>query len=70
MVQFLPHARKRMRQRNISECEVRYCLQNPEVTYSDKKGNPIYVTHTSNGRRIKVVVLAGTDPTTILTVAD
>lgn len=39
----------------------------PEITYSDKKGNPILIGH-PDGRRIKVVMAKGSD--LVITVAD
>lgn len=69
MLIYKRHARKRMRQRSISETEVEYCLNNHDVSYHDKKGNPIYITETPNGRRIKVVV-AREDARVVITVGD
>lgn len=40
---YLPHARKRMRERLISDAEVESCLENYDISYTDKKGNPIYI---------------------------
>jgi len=44
-----------MRERNISRAEVEACLQSHDISYTDKKGNPVYVAHIGD-RRIKVVV--------------
>lgn len=63
------HARLRMRERNISEDEVESVLNEYHTSYTDKKGNPIYVGH-PNGRRIKVVVAAGSNPPHVITTAD
>ena len=54
-LQYLPHARRRMRQRGVSEAEVEACLQDYDISYQDKKGNPVYIANIS-GRRIKVIV--------------
>lgn len=54
-LQYLPHARRRMRQRGVSEAEVEACLQGYDISYQDKKGNPVYIANIS-GRRIKVIV--------------
>jgi len=44
-----------MQERAISEAEVESCLESYHTSYTDTKGNPIYIAHVS-GRRIKVVV--------------
>ncbi len=67
-IQYLPHARKRMRQRSISEAEVEACLQNHDILYQDKKGNPKYDAYVGN-RRIKVVVQKE-NPSVVITVED
>jgi hypothetical protein len=54
-LQYKRHARKRMRERNISKVEVEACLKGYYTSYTDKKGNPVYVADVE-GRRIKVVV--------------
>jgi hypothetical protein len=69
MLQYTNHARKRMRQRSITEAEIEYCLNNYDVSHADKKGNPIYRSTTPNGRSIKVVV-AKDNPDKIITVGD
>ena len=56
MLTYKNHARKRMRQRSISEAEVEYCLKNHDISYTDKKRNPIYIAYTHSNRRIKVIV--------------
>jgi len=56
MLKYTKHARKRMRQRSISEAEVEYCLNNHDIFCTDKKGNPKFRAETPNGRDIKVVV--------------
>lgn len=55
MLKYTSHARQRMKQRRISEAEVEACLQDHDLLYRDKKGNPKYDTYVE-GRRIKVVV--------------
>ena len=62
------HARKMMRLRRVSEVEVEACLQDHDILYTDKKGNPKYNTHIG-GRYIKVVV-SKDDPNFIITVED
>jgi len=60
-----------MTERAISEAEVQSCLENYDISYADKKGNPIYIANLATGRRIKVVVEAGSsDPIIVITVAD
>jgi hypothetical protein len=67
-IEYLPHARLRMKERSISESEVKECLDNWSTCYTDKKGNPIYKAAVK-GRGIKVVVTKE-NPTLIITVAD
>ena len=67
-LQYLPHARKRMRQRKISEAEVEACLQDHDILYLDKKGNPKYKTYVGD-RYIKVVVQKD-NPLVVITVED
>jgi len=62
------HARKRMRQRRISETEVESCLQNQEILYPDKKGNPKYEVRI--GERYIKVVVAKDNPNYVITVED
>ncbi len=69
MLIYKRHARERMRQRGVSEAEIEYCLNHHQISYTDKKGNPIYVAETPSGRRIKVVV-SKDEPNTIITVGD
>ena len=65
------HARKRMRQRGISEDEVKYCIDNHSIEYSDKKGNLIYRVYTPGNRHIKVVVEKHAEGTIkVITVGD
>ena len=71
MLLYTDHARKRMRERNVSKKEVEICLAKPDITYTDKEGNHIHIAHLETGRRIKVVTKKGSiNPTIIITVAD
>lgn len=71
MLSYSRHARRRMEERRISEDEVRFCLDNYVISYTDKKGNPNYIAYTQSNRRIKVVVEKDSiNPTKIITVAD
>jgi len=67
-VQYLPHALKRMRQRRISKEEVEACLQDYDIEYRDKKGNPKYRAAVGD-RHIKVVVQKE-NPSVVITVED
>jgi len=67
-LEYSPHARKRMKQRKISETEVEACLQDHDILYFDKKGNPKYNTHI--GERYIKVVVAKDDPNFVITVED
>jgi len=44
-----------MKDRGISEEEVKQCILDHDTDYTDRRGNPIYIG-TFNGRRIKVVI--------------
>ena len=68
MLKYLPHARERMKERNISRAEVESCLTNHDISYTDRKGNPIYCANVG-GRRIKVVVQLD-NPSVVITVGD
>ncbi len=60
-----------MIQRRITEDEVEYCLNHFDTSYTDVKGNPIYKATLPNGKRLKVVVAAGSiDPVLVITAAD
>jgi len=63
------HAKYQMRERIITEVEIKECLADHDTLFADKKGNPVYRARLANGRGIKVVV-AKDDPTFIITVAD
>ena len=69
MISYTRHAKDQMRDRSISKAEVEYCLKNYNVSWTDRKGNPIYIAHLPNGRRIKVVVKKK-NPRVIITVGD
>lgn len=63
------HARLRQEQRNISDQEVEAVLANWRVKRQDKKGNDV-LTGYPDGRYVKVVVAAGSNPPRIITVGD
>jgi hypothetical protein len=58
-----------MAQRRISEDEVEAVLESHHTHYKDRKGNDIFVGH-PGGRRVKVVVVRGSDPPVVITAAD
>jgi phage antirepressor YoqD-like protein len=62
------HAREMMKLRGISEAEVEACLQDHDILYTDKKGNPKYNTHV--GERYIKVVVAKDDSSFVITVED
>ncbi len=68
VLQYRRHARVRMRERNISEAEVESCIQHHHTSYTDKKGNPVFIADV-NSRRIKVVVQKE-NPRVVITAAD
>ncbi len=67
-LQYLPHARRRMRQRRISEAEVEACLQDHDTLYLDKKGNPKYRKYI--GERCIKVVVQKDNPNVVITAED
>jgi len=66
---YTQHAREQMGKRRISDAEVEDVLANFHTSYTDRKGNPIYIGR-PNGRRIKVVVVKGSTPPHIITAGD
>lgn len=52
---YTDHAQEQMHDRGISKAEVESCWNDHHTTYTDKKGNPIYIANVQ-GRRIKIVV--------------
>jgi hypothetical protein len=67
-VRYSGHARDRLRERDLSEADVDLVMEDHDVSFTDKKGNPCYV-RLVDGRRIKVVV-AQDDPSFVITVVD
>ena len=63
------HARRRLRQRGITERDVEAVLANYEQVRDDAKGNRVYVGR-PGGRRIKVVVDMRSNPWTVITAGD
>lgn len=57
-----------MSERNVTEDEVAAVLNEHDVSFADRKGNPCYVRQVGE-RRIKVVV-AQDDPNFVITVID
>ena len=62
------HASRRMSERGVTLDEICHVVENHDVSWPDKKGNPCFVREI-NGRRIKVVVAAD-DPEFVITVVD
>jgi hypothetical protein len=67
-MRFSAHARERMRERNVTEDEVSAVLNEHDVRFADRKGNPCYVRQLGD-RRVKVVV-AQDDTNFVITVID
>jgi hypothetical protein len=57
-----------MEQRRISEVEVEACLQDHDILYTDKKGNPKYKKYV--GKRYIKVVVQKDNPDVVITVED
>jgi hypothetical protein len=71
MIKYTRHAKRRMKERKITEADVEYCLEKYHTCYPDKAGNPIYKADLADGRHIKVVVKPNAvDPIVVITVAD
>ena len=66
---YTQHAKDQMARRGISENEVEAVLSEPDVRYTDKTGNPIFIADVA-GRRIKVVIAKDVDPPRVITAAD
>jgi hypothetical protein len=56
-------------ERGISESEVGAASASPDITYTDRAGNSVLIGN-PGGRRIKVVVRAGSYPPFVITAAD
>jgi hypothetical protein len=65
---YTDHARDQMINRGISEEEVEFCLNEPEITRPGERDTLILTAH-PNGRFIKIVV-PRKKPTVIITAAD
>ncbi len=68
-MRYSKHAKDQMRDRSITELEVKECLSGWDTRYTDKKGDPIYRARLGSGRGIKVVI-AKDDSNFVITVAD
>jgi hypothetical protein len=55
-ITYLPHARRRMRERNISEDEARATLEEPDVEYPGNLGRTV-AERTFPGRRLATKVV-------------
>lgn len=62
------HAQQRRAQRGFTVADIVAVIEDPDVTFTDRKGNPCKV-RTVDGRRIKVVVAAD-DADFVITVVD
>lgn len=67
-LEYSVHALEMMLLRRVSEAEVEACLQDHDILYTDKLGNPKYNKHVK-GRYIKVVV-SKESPSFVITVED
>lgn len=70
-LEYTIHAQQRMKQRGITKEEVEHYVVNYDIRYHDPKGNMVYRSSLSYGKRIKVVTKGNTnDPAVVITVAD
>ena len=65
---YTDHARDQMADRGITEKEVEFCLNEPEIIRPGERGRLILTAH-PNGRFIKIVV-PQMEPRVIITAAD
>lgn len=65
---YTDHARDQMADRGITEKEVEFCLNNPEITRPSERGYLILSTH-YRGKFVKIVV-PRKEPTVIVTAAN
>jgi hypothetical protein len=68
MIRLSTHAKARAAERRITVAQIRAVVDDPHVTFTDRKGNPCY-TREMDGRRIKVVISAA-DAEFVITVID
>jgi hypothetical protein len=66
-IHYTGHARMRMTERSVSETDIAVVLSDPDVRYTDADGNPNFVRFI-DGRRIRVVIAAGSSPARVITV--
>ena len=64
---YTAHARLRMRQRAISAQDVSATLSSYLTRYTDRDGNAVYTADVA-GRRLRVVIAAGSQPPRVITV--
>jgi len=70
MLRYSRHARDRMRERQISEEEVEYCVNFHNITRPGREGTRILTTTTTTGRKIQVVVNFSDEDPYIVTVEE
>ena len=72
MLSYTRHARERMRERRISEAEVKYVIHNYDVSFPGHGENTIisYVATTPSGRKIRVVIKETEETRLIISVMD
>lgn len=68
MTRYSRHARRRMRQRDVSEAEVEAVLASPSERHRDAAGHDVLIGW-PGGRRIRVVAAHDAAPSFIITVA-
>ena len=69
-LRFSKHAEDRLEERKISKADAEDAYRSPDITYPDDKGNPCYVKNLPDGKRVEIVVEAGTNPPFVITVMD
>ncbi len=67
-VEWTRHARRRMRQRHVTEGEVRQVLSQPDRTATDRDGDPVSFRRFADGVTVKVAYVVEADVHVIKTV--
>lgn len=67
-IEWTRHSRRRMRQRHVTEEEVRQALSQPDRTASDSEGGPVAFRRFADGVIVKVAYVVEADVYVIKTV--
>ena len=70
VLEYSRHAEQRLKERRITKAEAEDTFKNPDITHPDDKGNPCYAKRYPGGRRVELVIRAGSNPPLVITVMD